>query len=460
MKRFRFILPLLCALGLWVNSVPAMAQAKQLIKQSTGITLTFTMWDSVTHQTGVTGITPAVYISKAGAAGAASTNAAAAVDATNFPGLYKIALTSAETGTTGTLDLAATGAGADVQRWAVQVVAFDPNAAADLGLSSLSSVKTTADKLNALVQVTGTVNDAGATTTGFITSLSSTTTDLYKGNFCLFTTGANAGSFGVVSAYNGTTKAVTFLTAVSSAPANGDAFVLANGLSRKQVDVLATYGTDNKPILSNNAHTGVVIPTVTTVTNPVTAGTVSDKTGYALSAGEHTNIGTDAQGAMNAQGYTVARAAYIDVLNTLGATVWGYTTRTLTGVTFPATVPSLAQITAGILVNPGQPILTDASGRITLTPAEHTAVTNELMGATIFGNVTLKQGFATTFGILANDGTRTWNAATHTATQVYYACVAGSTAADHTKPLVTHISVYDATNTQLVSRTSVFSNLP
>jgi len=43
-------------------------------------------------------------------------------------------------------------------------------------------------------------------------------------------------------------------------------------------------GTDSKVLLSADAQTGVTIPTVTNVTNPVTAGTVTDKAGYALTA--------------------------------------------------------------------------------------------------------------------------------------------------------------------------------
>jgi len=40
---------------------------------------------------------------------------------------------------------------------------------------------------------------------------------------------------------------------------------------------------------------GVLVDTVTTVTNPVTAGTVSDKTGYALTSGERTAIANEVE---------------------------------------------------------------------------------------------------------------------------------------------------------------------
>lgn len=43
-------------------------------------------------------------------------------------------------------------------------------------------------------------------------------------------------------------------------------------------------GSDNKALLSSDAHTGATIPTVTTVTNGVTVTTNNDKTGYGLSS--------------------------------------------------------------------------------------------------------------------------------------------------------------------------------
>jgi hypothetical protein len=55
---------------------------------------------------------------------------------------------------------------------------------------------------------------------------------------------------------------------------------------------------------------------VASVTAPVTAGTVTDKTGYSLSTADHTLIsGTDVPAALTAQGYTGARATKIDNLD-------------------------------------------------------------------------------------------------------------------------------------------------
>ena len=74
--------------------------------------------------------------------------------------------------------------------------------------------------------VPGAVNDASATTTGFVTNLASSTTDHYKGCFLVFTDGTiqNAGS--KITAYNGATKAVTLSPALPAAPANNTPFVI------------------------------------------------------------------------------------------------------------------------------------------------------------------------------------------------------------------------------------------
>lgn len=51
----------------------------------------------------------------------------------------------------------------------------------------------------------------------------------------------------------------------------------------------------------------------------VTVGTNNDKTGYALTGGEHTNIAADTQTGLTAQGATPARMGYIDNINVGGA---------------------------------------------------------------------------------------------------------------------------------------------
>jgi hypothetical protein len=72
------------------------------------------------------------------------------------------------------------------------------------------------------------------------------------------------------------------------------------------------------------------------------AGTrsLTDKTGFALTAGEHTTIQADVTTGLTAQGYTSTRAGYLDTLNGLIAGVWSYATRTLTAFGFSLSVSS------------------------------------------------------------------------------------------------------------------------
>jgi hypothetical protein len=74
-----------------------------------------------------------------------------------------------------------------------------------------------------------TVNDASATTTVFITNLSSSVDDFYRDQSCFFVSGVLAGQSRIISAYNGTTKAITVSEATTSAVADG--VVIALGAS-------------------------------------------------------------------------------------------------------------------------------------------------------------------------------------------------------------------------------------
>lgn len=94
-----------------------------ILKQSTAYTRTFLMVQSSDHITGITGATVAVKLSKAGAAGGAAAGAVSEVDATNNPGLYKIALTTADTGTIGDLAFHCTATSADPADFVDQVCA-------------------------------------------------------------------------------------------------------------------------------------------------------------------------------------------------------------------------------------------------------------------------------------------------------------------------------------------------
>lgn len=67
---------------------------------------------------------------------------------------------------------------------------------------------------------------AGSTTTSVVTNLTEATNDHYNGRVITFTSGALAGQTTSISAYNGTTKALT-VVAMTEAPADTDAFVIS-----------------------------------------------------------------------------------------------------------------------------------------------------------------------------------------------------------------------------------------
>lgn len=94
-----------------------------ILKQSTAYTRTFLMVQTSDHITGITGATVAVKLSKAGAGGAAAGGTVTEVDATNNPGLYKIALTTTDTGTLGDLSFHCTATSADPTDFVDQVTA-------------------------------------------------------------------------------------------------------------------------------------------------------------------------------------------------------------------------------------------------------------------------------------------------------------------------------------------------
>lgn len=81
-------------------------------------------------------------------------------------------------------------------------------------------------QINVLTSVDSTVNDAAATTTSFVTALTSAVDNFYDDQLLIFTSGSLAGQASPVLSYNGTTKAITLSEALTSAPANGDGFTL------------------------------------------------------------------------------------------------------------------------------------------------------------------------------------------------------------------------------------------
>ena len=102
-----------------------------ILKQSTAYTRLFVMVATSDHITGLTGATPVVLLSKAGAL--AATAGGTVTEVTGGQGWYKIALTTADTGTLGDLAFHATAASGDPTDWVDQVGDINANITTWLG---------------------------------------------------------------------------------------------------------------------------------------------------------------------------------------------------------------------------------------------------------------------------------------------------------------------------------------
>lgn len=81
-------------------------------------------------------------------------------------------------------------------------------------------------QITSLTTVDSTVNDAGATTTVFITALTTAVDNFYNDQLVIFTSGDLSGQSSPILDYDGTTKTITVSEAFTSAPANGDTFTI------------------------------------------------------------------------------------------------------------------------------------------------------------------------------------------------------------------------------------------
>lgn len=105
------------------------------ILQGSARNVPFFMVQSADHITGATGAAPTVTISKDGGAFAAPSGTVSELTG----GWYNLALAAADTGTLGALAFHATGTGADPVDWKEEIVAYDGQDAAALGLSRLDA---------------------------------------------------------------------------------------------------------------------------------------------------------------------------------------------------------------------------------------------------------------------------------------------------------------------------------
>jgi hypothetical protein len=145
-------------------------------------------------------------------------------------------------------------------------------------------------------------------------------------------------------------------------------------------------------------------------------------------------------------------------LAALGITAPWVTNTAATNSRVTGTVPSASAIAGAILSNPANLISTDASGRVTLTPAEHSQIQSDaatsILGAIVDGSLTVKQEMLLAQAVLTNNYAITRNPAGHTMTVTYYR-------QDGTTVVASVVTNYtDSTLSQPTSRSVTLSNLP
>jgi hypothetical protein len=104
------------------------------------------------------------------------------------------------------------------------------NAVWDASLSSHNTGGTTGKSLKQIkegtITIESSINDSSATTTSFVTALTEPTTSYYSNKIMVFIDGHLSGQARIITNYNGTTKTITLEEPLTSAPSDGDQFLI------------------------------------------------------------------------------------------------------------------------------------------------------------------------------------------------------------------------------------------
>jgi len=87
-------------------------------------------------------------------------------------------------------------------------------------------VKGRLQRIDQIIQAFGAVNDASATVDAFVSTLTSSTNDYYNGQLLIFISGNLAAQARTIIDYVGSTKQVIVHPSLTTAPANGDRFIV------------------------------------------------------------------------------------------------------------------------------------------------------------------------------------------------------------------------------------------
>jgi hypothetical protein len=205
------------------------------LKQSTTVNLKVGPFvDKTDGVTPETALTPTVKLSKNGGTLAAR-NSATAI-AHDAEGWYTVEVNATDTNTLGRLQVSVVDAATHLpvlQHYTVLPAnVFDSliggSDLLQVDMQEINSVTAAADTLALAVPgvVTGAISGASSTSTSFVTDLTEATNSHYVGGVVIMTSGALLGQRLRITAYNGTTKALTVENRTSDIPSAGDTFTI------------------------------------------------------------------------------------------------------------------------------------------------------------------------------------------------------------------------------------------
>ena len=145
-----------------------------------------------------------------------------------------------------------------------------------------------------LVSIDGQVNDLSATTTSFISNLASAVDDFYNDQTIHFISGSLTGQSRVVVDYNGTTKAITVDQALTSAPANGDEFIILSNHVHSVAEIVDAVWSEDQSSYTTAGSFGYYLDAQVSAAGvtPPTAAAIADAVWDEVRSPDHVTEGT------------------------------------------------------------------------------------------------------------------------------------------------------------------------
>ena len=145
-----------------------------------------------------------------------------------------------------------------------------------------------------LVSIDGQVDDLSATTTSFISNLASAVDDFYNDQTIHFISGSLTGQSRVVVDYNGTTKAITVDQALTSAPTNGDEFIILSNHVHSVAEIVDAVWSEDQSSYTTAGSFGYYLDAQVSAAGvtPPTAAQIADAVWDEIRSPDHVTEGS------------------------------------------------------------------------------------------------------------------------------------------------------------------------